>query len=303
MEILYGLETAGSQFSGTEISIYKSRTEREDAIYNVAYCENFAANLVSFRQLRSPGYWCITVYAMLTRPWWQIYANITTNLSLRHPGPQALEHLVNASKGVRLSGIKSVNCDACGMAKAERRIRREPREFKSATIISSLNTSSAYLNGKLKKIECDNEIFMKRKAVLTWLQTEQHVKDNARQCTSRKTASSSMAGDRSPDDTLTPEVHEQAYFGNNRRKLRDIKQTWDPDKFFRWSQGVRLPAEAKQQNAASTSGETNSDLSADQVFIKEEALTDLIALQQWESYRPPTPTDFSGSGALPALVY
>jgi FAD/FMN-containing dehydrogenase len=108
-----------------------------------------------------------------------------------------------------------------------------------------------------------------------------------------------------PDDALKSEAHEQAYYGNNRQKLRDIKQTWDPDNFFKWSQGIRLPAEANQKNttkAASTSGETDSDLGPDQILIKEEALTDVIALQQWESYRPPTPTDFYGSGALPTLV-
>lgn len=109
-----------------------------------------------------------------------------------------------------------------------------------------------------------------------------------------------------PDDTLKPEVHEQAYYGNNRQKLRKIKQAWDPDNFFKWSQGIRLPGEANQgtpTSPASTEAETNDDLRTDQVLLKEEALTDVIALQQWQSYRPPTPTDFYGGGTLPALVW
>jgi len=133
-------------------------------LYDVAYCENFAANLVSFRQLRNQGYWwdnrprynCLrraddTVVANLREshnqfvleyipddhPYTRMAFYIRKqkfnsrterrpangdamrwHLRLGHPGPQALEHLVNASKGVRLSKIKTVNCDACGMAKA-----------------------------------------------------------------------------------------------------------------------------------------------------------------------------------------
>jgi hypothetical protein len=35
------------------------------------------------------------------------------HLRLGHPGPQALEHLVNAYKGVRIKGLKTVECEAC----------------------------------------------------------------------------------------------------------------------------------------------------------------------------------------------
>jgi GAG-pre-integrase domain len=145
-------------------------------LYDAAYCENFAANLVSLRQLQKQDYWwdtrprynCLrrgndTVVAILREhynqyvleyipddhPYTQMAFYIRKHkfnssterrpatgdamrwhLRLSHPGPQALGHLVNASKGVRLSKIRTVNCDACGMAKAKRRIRREPREFK-----------------------------------------------------------------------------------------------------------------------------------------------------------------------------
>ncbi|KAK4163938.1 hypothetical protein QBC43DRAFT_354058, partial [Cladorrhinum sp. PSN259] len=39
--------------------------------------------------------------------------------------------------------------------------------------------------------------------------------------------------------------YEQAYFGVNAEALREIKKKWDPDNFFRWSQGVQLPKRAK----------------------------------------------------------
>src|SRR5208283_993172 len=49
------------------------------------------------------------------------------HLRLGHPGPQALEHLVNSSLGVRIKGITTVECDTCGTSKAKRKIRRFPR--------------------------------------------------------------------------------------------------------------------------------------------------------------------------------
>src|SRR5881275_1547514 len=51
------------------------------------------------------------------------------HLRLGHPGPQALEHLVNSSHGVRIKGVTTVECDACALSKAKRQIRRQPREL------------------------------------------------------------------------------------------------------------------------------------------------------------------------------
>lgn len=47
---------------------------------------------------------------------------------LGHPGPQALEHLVSASQGVRIRGPTTVECDACGLSKIKRQVRRAPRQ-------------------------------------------------------------------------------------------------------------------------------------------------------------------------------
>ncbi|KAE8862102.1 hypothetical protein PTNB29_04664 [Pyrenophora teres f. teres] len=46
-----------------------------------------------------------------------------------HPGPQALKHLVHHSKGVKIVGVPTVKCDACGRSKSKRVIRRAPREI------------------------------------------------------------------------------------------------------------------------------------------------------------------------------
>ena len=54
---------------------------------------------------------------------------LTWHLRLGHPGPQALEHLVNSSQGVRIKGITTRECDACATSKAKRMIRREPRDL------------------------------------------------------------------------------------------------------------------------------------------------------------------------------
>ena len=46
---------------------------------------------------------------------------------LGHPGPNALEHLVNCSTGVRLRGPTTVQCEVCAQAKITRQIRRQAR--------------------------------------------------------------------------------------------------------------------------------------------------------------------------------
>ena len=46
---------------------------------------------------------------------------------LGHPGPAAIEHLVQQSEGVKIIGITTVQCDACGISKSKRQIRRAPR--------------------------------------------------------------------------------------------------------------------------------------------------------------------------------
>lgn len=139
---------------------------------NVAYCENFACNLVSFRLLQQQGYWWDTheESKCLRRSDGSILCDVLDkhnqfvleyldkaidrhtfyvrrnkfnswtarkpapvsgelwHLRLGHPGPQALEHLVNSSQGVRIKGPTTVQCDGCGQAKIRRQIRREPRE-------------------------------------------------------------------------------------------------------------------------------------------------------------------------------
>jgi hypothetical protein len=51
------------------------------------------------------------------------------HLRLGHPGPKVLEHLVNTSKGAKIRGPTTVQCDSCGTGKARKQIRREPKEI------------------------------------------------------------------------------------------------------------------------------------------------------------------------------
>ena len=46
---------------------------------------------------------------------------------LGHPGPSAVEHLVQQAEGVRIKGVTTVECNACGTAKIRRQISRAPR--------------------------------------------------------------------------------------------------------------------------------------------------------------------------------
>lgn len=139
---------------------------------DVAYCESFACNLVSLRQLQKQGYWWdnrpdhnllrrsdnsivaelqdhhdqyVLEYLPEDLPKGAFFARrnrfnswtrrkpvlseaMMWHLRLGHPGPQALEHLVNCSHGARIRGPTTVECDACGVSKAKRQIRRFPRE-------------------------------------------------------------------------------------------------------------------------------------------------------------------------------
>ena len=46
-----------------------------------------------------------------------------------HLGPQALEHLVYYSEGVKIVGLPTVDYDACRRLKLKRLVRRAPREI------------------------------------------------------------------------------------------------------------------------------------------------------------------------------
>uniref|UniRef100_A0A1Y1L2P0 Integrase catalytic domain-containing protein n=1 Tax=Photinus pyralis TaxID=7054 RepID=A0A1Y1L2P0_PHOPY len=54
------------------------------------------------------------------------------HLRLGHPGPKALEHLVNCSTGTKIRGLTTVECDHCGVSKAIRQISRKPRDTENA---------------------------------------------------------------------------------------------------------------------------------------------------------------------------
>ncbi|KAL5371266.1 hypothetical protein DPSP01_014784 [Paraphaeosphaeria sporulosa] len=136
-------------------------------LHDVAICPDLLCNLVSFRLLRQRGIWWDTQVdpTTLRGPDDAIIGNLTEihgqwvleyeSLShashharkitsrtkrapqkasamlwhkrLGHPGPAAIEHLVQQAEGVRVKGITTVECDSCGRAKSKRQIRRAPR--------------------------------------------------------------------------------------------------------------------------------------------------------------------------------
>jgi FAD binding domain/Berberine and berberine like len=108
------------------------------------------------------------------------------------------------------------------------------------------------------------------------------------------------------DDSLKEDAHEKSYYGNNHQELRRIKKTWDKDNFFSWSQGIRVQ-KTDASPPSNIINEEDHDLVKDLrdakgFVVNEESLTDALAEQQWESYRP-TSTEVYGNEALPALVY
>ena len=70
------------------------------------------------------------------------------------------------------------------------------------------------------------------------------------------------------DRDFPTKSHERAYFGDNREKLRQVKEMWDNDNFFKWAQGVRLPGDPEE----------------DAEDEDEESKTDKLAGEQWETY-------------------
>jgi hypothetical protein len=132
---------------------------------NVAWCPDFLCSLISFRLLRRQGIWWEnredptslrqwdgTTIATLSEQHGQwvvespaepaaafhVRMNRAKRRSQRatamlwhkrlgHPGPLAIEHLVQQSEGVKIIGITTVQCDACGRSKSKRQIRRAPR--------------------------------------------------------------------------------------------------------------------------------------------------------------------------------
>ncbi|OAQ57457.2 polyprotein [Pochonia chlamydosporia 170] len=143
---------------------------------DVAFCEHFAANLVSLRQLQRYGYWwdnrpnqnCLRTHHgriickifdrhdqyvleyipgdkskqsfLVRRNTFNSWTGRRPagadakkwHLRLGHPGPQALEHLVNCSTGARIKGITTTECDDCAVSKAKRQVSRKPRNTENA---------------------------------------------------------------------------------------------------------------------------------------------------------------------------
>jgi hypothetical protein len=50
-------------------------------------------------------------------------------MRMEHPEPSALEHLVNASKGMKIKGFTIIYCETYALAKMRKQIRRALREF------------------------------------------------------------------------------------------------------------------------------------------------------------------------------
>ncbi|POS75231.1 hypothetical protein DHEL01_v206369 [Diaporthe helianthi] len=87
-----------------------------------------------------------------------------------------------------------------------------------------------------------------------------------------------------PDASIPKEDVTEAYYGNNRDKLAQVKRTWDPDNFFDWQQGINV-AEGGDQ-AAHDEAEMNSKVVEEELSDADEEhpdeLTDRMASDRWE---------------------
>ncbi|KAE8147148.1 hypothetical protein BDV25DRAFT_169381 [Aspergillus avenaceus] len=109
-----------------------------------------------------------------------------------------------------------------------------------------------------------------------------------------------------PDNALVKATHERVYYGNNRQELQRIKQIWDQENFFDWSQGVQLPpaslslgGSARAQGAEDDDELASGD--ADEPPVDEQALTDRAAGDQWDNFTPPSEANSTGYQAIQAI--
>lgn len=120
-----------------------------------------------------------------------------------------------------------------------------------------------------------------------------------------------------PDEALLPEAHEQAYYGNNHKELQQIKEVWDKDELFKWTQGVKLPPQELMVETSAMMAADNSvpgpaslmslpimkppgdvdettTVAAEEEFATGRQLTDKIAADEWDLFRRPTTNQFVG---------
>jgi Reverse transcriptase (RNA-dependent DNA polymerase) len=160
-------------YGNVDIKIRSPKGTRILRLFDVAFCQDFASNLVSLQQLHKRGLWWDNRpgYNHLRRSDFSTLARLEKHhgqfvleyepdevpravfftrrnrynswtkrpsavgdamkwhLRLGHPGPGALEHLVNCSTGAKIRGPTTVECDTCGQSKAKRKIRRAPRDL------------------------------------------------------------------------------------------------------------------------------------------------------------------------------
>jgi len=152
-------------YGAVKVTAEGSQGKQTIYLSNVAWCPDFLCSLVSFRLLRRQGIWWdnredptslrrwdgSTIAILSERHGQWIIEQTTTSASafhvrmnrakrspqrgtailwhkrLGHPGPSAIEHLVQQSEGVKIKGINTVQCDACGRSKSKRQIRRAQR--------------------------------------------------------------------------------------------------------------------------------------------------------------------------------
>jgi hypothetical protein len=114
-----------------------------------------------------------------------------------------------------------------------------------------------------------------------------------------------------PDGSLPTDAHEIAYYGNNRKKLQRVKETWDKKEFFKWDHSVKLPTKTSSTSAGSSKAAAEADNGVEFAkapdkeipgglpTLNSEDLTDNIASEQWKTYELNPNIDFPGVAKSP----
>jgi hypothetical protein len=66
------------------------------------------------------------------------------------------------------------------------------------------------------------------------------------------------------DRDFPTKLHEERYYGDNKTRLREVKDKWDPNNFFKWVHGVRRTRDPEEDDTAEEYAEQTDKLAKEQ---------------------------------------
>lgn len=133
-----------------------------------------------------------------------------------------------------------------------------------------------------------------------------------------------------PDRTFESKTYGRAYYGANYAKLQRVKEAWDKDNYFNFSQSIQAKKKTSPKRGTQSRGATEGGSESDPEESDEEdsdgdsealpigrsrggesieeipnaaSWVDGLASEQWENFTPPPMEDFLGLSGNPYEIY